>query len=73
MEKKDIAFTLEIPKHIWQNLVAMAAEDMRTENEFLQWLIHRASMDRGLFASSNPNLSPDTLKYKRGEENGKRS
>ena len=64
-----IKFKLNIPVYLWQNLVAMAAEDMRSENEFLQWLIHRASIDRGLFAESTPNFNRNTKKYKSGEEN----
>ena len=48
----------------------MAAEDMRTENEFLQWLIHRASMDRGLIQDSFQTLNPDTMKPKERVENG---
>lgn len=47
---KEIEFKLNIPIHLWRNLVVMAAEDVRREDEFIFWLIHKETMQREHFS-----------------------
>jgi len=43
MKKEETCeLTIEMPLYLWQSLVAMAAKDMRTEENFILWLIYRA-------------------------------
>ena len=39
--------TVEVPLFVWQSLVAMAAEDLRTPSDFLVWIAWREACSRG--------------------------
>jgi hypothetical protein len=56
MEKTRL-LSIEIPLYLWQNLVAMSEEDMRNTGDFILWLIHQASIERGLIYSNNQDQS----------------
>lgn len=46
MIKETRNLTIKIPQNLWQSLAALAAQDMRTEEEFLLWLIYKEFRNR---------------------------
>lgn len=38
--------TVDFPLYLWQELVVMAAQDMRDEREFIKWLVRQKSQKR---------------------------
>ncbi len=38
--------TVDFPLYLWQELVVMAAQDMRDEREFIKWLVRQESQKR---------------------------
>ena len=68
MTRSEITVTVGFPAHLYQCVVAMAAQDLREPSGFLVWLAHCEAAKRGLLEGPQAGDHTRRLPEVTGEE-----